>query len=532
MREAVATGKRRNYTGIALVVASVVAKGLGAIYRIPLTNILGAEGIGMYQLIFPMYALMLTLSSSGLPTSIARLISERHALDDVSGARGIVKTSAILLGILGAVFAVVLLLLSAPLASIQGNGNLAIAYVAIAPSVLFVAGSSVLKGYFQGVLNLIPNAISNIIEQVVKMAVGLVLASYLMRYGIMYAVTGAVLGVTIAELVSFVVMLVMYIRHRVPKIDVHVYDFRSNITMMLRVSLPIALSGIVFPLMQVIDSVLIVYLLRLSGVEGGRATALYGLLTGPVGTLVNMPIVVTLALAIMVVPLVSGSRARRDADAVRRKCVTSIKLSYLVCAPAFVGLFCLAGDIVRVLYPTLTERDLVLATGLLRVCSVGVLLFAEVQIYSALLEALDKARVGLVVLVTGAIIKVAVSIPLIMNMSIVGAAIANILTYLVVTIAFSLFVRRYIGSSEGLFVAVTKVLVSSLVMGCIVIAIASIIRNIYITLVVAIVVGVAIYTLSMLLLGVMDESELRTLPLGSLLIYLSRRLRFWERAND
>ena len=519
-------------SGMALVASNIVAKFLGAIYRIPLTNILGADGIGMYQLVFPVYALMLTLSSSGIPSSVSRLVSERRALMDSEGVIGVVKTAAIMLIILGSFFMVIMLLISEPLAHIQGNDSLRISYFAIAPAVLIVAASSAFKGYFSGMMNLTPTAVTGLVEQVVKMLVGLILASYLLGYGIEYAVMGAVIGLTSAELVSFLIMGIMYLRRRVSNSSIHLYRFSDYRNDIIRVSLPIALGGIIFPVMNVIDSILIVNILRSIGEESTRATALYGLLTGPVNTLINMPIVVTLSLAIMIVPSISASRIMRSPTKVRDKCKVAVKLACMVSVPSFFGLFVMAGYIMRVLYPSLGEADLLLGTTLLRVSSVSVILLALLQIMTAIVEALDKSRVGVKALLVAALVKVVMSIILIRHMSIVGASIASIIAYLVAVIIESLYLRRYLGKCYPLFVSITKILVAGLLMAGIVAIIALTIGNIYASLIVGVILGVAIYIISMLLLKVMDDEELLALPFGRLLVYFGKKLRFWESKND
>ena len=178
--EKVAKKKKRSSFAVGAMVlagAGFVSKFLGAIYRIPLTNILGAEGIGMYQLVFPIYALMLTLSSGGVPSAIARLVAERSGVNDEEGAKKVFFSSAVLLTLFGGIAVLSLVLLARPLAALQGNEALRYGYYAIAPAILIVAGSAYFKGWFQGNLDMMPSAYTQLIEQGVKMGAGLFLSA-------------------------------------------------------------------------------------------------------------------------------------------------------------------------------------------------------------------------------------------------------------------------------------------------------------------------------------------------------------------
>ncbi len=530
--EKVAKKKKRSSFAVGAMVlagAGFVSKFLGAIYRIPLTNILGAEGIGMYQLIFPIYALMLTLSSGGVPSAIARLVAERSGVNDEEGAKKVFFSSAVLLTLFGCIAVLSLVLLARPLAALQGNEALRYGYYAIAPAILIVAGSAYFKGWFQGNLDMMPSAYTQLIEQGVKMGAGLFLSAYLMRYGIIYAVVGAILGITVSELISFIVMFVIYIRKgnslKIP-FDI---GLKENMTDILKVALPITLSGLVFPLVQFIDSVLIVNALTFFGVEKSRSTALYGLLTGPVNSLVNMPVVLTLALSVAIVPVVSVNRIKRDADAVKEKCNTALKLSYMLGVPSFLGIFVLAELIMKILYPTLSLEDITIATTLLRVSSVSILFLSEVQIYTSLLQALDKTKIGIISLSVAALLKVILVVALVGYLGILGAAVASVASYLMIATFDKIYMRKYLGKDDPLVKDVSKILVSGLTMTFFVYISARFIPNIYVSLIVSILIGVAIYLVCMVLFKVMNDKELESVPFGKLLRYVGKKIRFWEK---
>lgn len=188
----------------------VAAKGIGAIYRIPLTNIMGAEGIGLYQMVFPLYSVLLTVSGGGLPGAISKTVSSFLSKNDTENARRTLKAALVFLTALGALGSLLLFVFRNAIASLQGNPAAAIAYVGIAPAVVTVSVISCLRGYFQGKLDMLPSGISQMTEQVVKLAVGLFLCKRLLVYGVEYAAFGALLGVSVSEFVACAVLCIQY----------------------------------------------------------------------------------------------------------------------------------------------------------------------------------------------------------------------------------------------------------------------------------------------------------------------------------
>ena len=207
-----------------LAVCSVLAKLLGAMYRIPLTNILGGEGMGLYQMVFPLYTLLLTVSSGGLPVAISRLIAVKLADGDEKGAAKVLNVAVVALFIVGLLGTLTLLLLNDFIAGVQGNREAALAYVGIAPAVTFVAVLSCYRGYYQGRENMLPSAVSQLVEQAVKLGLGLYFASLFLKKGTAYGVLGALLGVSVSEFLAMAVLIAMYFftRLKVKRNSVHV----------------------------------------------------------------------------------------------------------------------------------------------------------------------------------------------------------------------------------------------------------------------------------------------------------------------
>lgn len=197
-----------------LSVVGLICKIVGALYRIPLAWLIGDEGMGTYQLVFPTYNMLLTISSAGLPVAISRMVSFTLARDDPRNARRIFRVALCLLSTLGLIATLLMLVMSPTLALRSGDPSTQPGFVAIAPALLLVCAMSALRGFMQGQQNMVPTAISQLIEQVGKVFVALPLAYFGMRISVAYAAAGVLLGTSIAEGVALLYMVVIYRRKR------------------------------------------------------------------------------------------------------------------------------------------------------------------------------------------------------------------------------------------------------------------------------------------------------------------------------
>lgn len=197
-----------------LAAGGLIAKFVGALYKIPLTNILGTNGMGLYYLVFPFYSLLLVLISSGVSLAVSRLVSLERINKNKRNEIIIFKTSLLYIFCLSLIFAFSLVFLSGNLATLQGNVNAKLGYVAIAPSIVFASLIAVIRGYFQGQENMVPTLVNNILEQIVKLVAGLILANLFLKKGIMFAVFGAILGVTISEFFALILIVANYLIYK------------------------------------------------------------------------------------------------------------------------------------------------------------------------------------------------------------------------------------------------------------------------------------------------------------------------------
>lgn len=509
-----------------LAVGSIIAKLIGAFYRVPLTNILGAEGMGIYQLVFPVYALFMTLSTAGIPTALSRIVAEHRARGE--GAKKYLAAALLTLVALSALAGILVTALSRVLAEWQGNPAAAGGYVAIAPAIFFVGVIAGLRGWFQGEMYMLPTALSNVVEQAVKLGVGVGLAVALAPRGMEASVFGALAGITVSEISAALYLVVTYFvrtrRKGEPRETLRLNAVERKA--MFRTAFPISLLGLILPLGAFFDSLIVVNALKWGGADTAFATAQYGLYSGPVTSLVNLPVVVIMSLAIAVVPSVSVSRAEHDLGGILSKSRMSIKLVYLLGVPSALFLMVFGRNILGLMYPALSAYELDLSARLLAVAAFGVVLTGSTQIYVSLLQALDKTYSAIKSLFAAVVVKVVLSLVLVRYIGVMGAAVAGVgmsaVSLLAVTAVFHRFTDMRLEKN------VAQTLVSGVIM-----ALAALVVKIYVpTNIGAILAGAAVcvlvYGWLTTLFGVFTEAEFLSLPFGSRLVKLRRKIRFWE----
>ncbi len=511
-----------------LAIGGVLSKLIGALYRIPLTNILGAQGMGMYQLVFPVYALFMTLSTAGIPTALSRIVAEKKALGEPS--KKYLTACMLTLGALSVISAMLVCALSKYIATWQGNEATQSGYFIIAPSIILVGFIAGFRGWFQGELFMLPTAVSNVIEQVVKLGVGIGLAIALKPRGVMWSVNGALLGVTVAEVVALLYLFVTYLVRGKKLQQEKLRISKSEAKGLLSVAFPIAIVAILMPLSSFFDSIIIVNTLKSSGVGEAVATAQYGLLSGPVSSLVNLPVVVIMSLAVAIVPSVSASRVSRDIDAVLLKSRLSIKLTYLVGIPSAFFFAVFADKILKLIYPTLSQTELQTAINLLRIVSANVVFISSMQIYVSLLQALDKTKMAVLSLVLAIIVKIVLSVVLIRYIGILGGAVASVAMSAVAFLGVDISYFKICGIHLEKNVAIN--LLCGVIMALSGIAVAQLVKNSLVSLIVGFLVCCFTYVFVALLFGLVEKGEIRYYPFSKLIAKLHRAIRFWEYKNE
>ena len=443
-------GKAAFLKGAAFIAAGgFIAKIIGALYRIPLTNLIGGYGLGLYQMVYPVYCLLLTVSATGIPSSIAKLTAERIGAG--KSDKPVFKTAMKLFIIVGLVGTVLMAVFAPLLASAQDSKQVIGGYYALAPSVLLVSAISVFRGWFQGRNNMLPTALSEITEQVVKVGVGLLFA-YAYRANVERAVVALLLAVSVSELVTLLLMIFLY--KRVPAHgQTQNEGERVPVKSVLKMSVPVTLSSMLLPLSGLIDSVLVV---RLLSKHVSDAVTLYGLFSGGAVTVINLPVSVCYGIAAASIPSVAAAQAKRQngktdkADktaSVRKKIFFSLLITALVATPCAIGLYIFAEPAAKIIFRSLKGEELQTLIRLVKVFSVSAFTLSCTQTLSACLTAQGKPQYAAISMLVAIAVKTALHFVWVANpkISVFGAAYATNVCYSVaffLDLMYNLYVSK------------------------------------------------------------------------------------------
>ena len=416
---------------ITLSLGGVITKLIGAVYRIPLTNILGAEGIGIYQMVFPLYTILLTLSSTGVPSGISKLIAEGNSPEKT------LKSALKFFAVIGFILSIIMATLSNYIAKFQGNINARLAYVMIAPSVFLVSLISCFRGYYQGFSNMKPTAFSQILEQLIKLFFGLVIC-YLFKNNVVLASAGATLAVTLSELFTLIYLL-LKTKKSIDKVEF--ISSKTDIKPIIKTVFPMMVATIIMPLTRTVDSFLI---LNIVGSYLDTATAVYGLYSGAVESIVSLPVSFCYALAVTSIPIIS--RLKKEGSNYYNKIIESVKLT-LLCSVFFgVLTYAFSNFAVNILYSRLSNTDKLIAINMLKLSSISVIFLPIMQTLIACVNALGKYKITIASGIISAIFKIGLSSILlkIVTFNVFGAIISDIFCYLVacfVNISYIIYIK-------------------------------------------------------------------------------------------
>ncbi len=420
---------------LVLIIMSIIAKVIGVFYRIPLFAVLGANGMGLYQLVFPIYALAVAFTGGGSPVAVSRFVS----LSDPNNRENVEKitdSALVVFGGIGVSFSILLTVFAQYVAVFLGNLEAIFPLVVLAPSVFFSSIIAVLRGYYQGCKKAFCVGVSFVCEQVLKLF-GVGFAVLFSKNGNTVAVVGAVLGITLGELVTALFLLCGYLRKKRCGFRI----CKTEIKRLFSCGIAVSLGLLISPLSALWDGVMVVNVL--SYIESREiATALYGLLSGVVNPLISMPSVITSSFCSWLLPKLCAEEDVENRKIVFRK-YARFPLALSLAIAISVSIF--SQHILTLLYP-LSVYEVNVCKKLLTVGSAVVFLSCALSLITTYLQSMNKTYLPPVNLLIATIVKIFVLPFMIKNYSVYGAQACNVLTYLV---AFTLGCFQAI--KQGLF---------------------------------------------------------------------------------
>ena len=521
-----------------LGVAGIIVKIMGAFFRIPLGNLIGSEGMGYYQVVYPVYTLFLTLATAGFPTALAKLVSEQRAIGDYGGANKTFRISYTVLFITGLIsFSIFFFGAEFISTVILKNSGAYAAMVAISPALLFVPLMSSYRGYFQGRREMSKIAVSQVIEQFFRVVLGLFLGYILMKnYGPQMGAAGGVLGAAIGGFASAAFLVYIYLRNtKTRKAEIasskhmKIDSTATILKRLLYVAIPITIGACVMPLVNMVDSVIVVRRLVAAGFDIETANSMLGQLSGMAISTVNLPVVIDQAIGMSLVPAISEAYALKQMKRVRKEAKTGLKTILLVVLPCTFGLAALAGPIMQLLYP---NEPATLGTMLFVVSPCAIFL-GLVYAQNGILQGMGKPMVPVIALAIGMVFKVIISYVLtgIPSINIIGSGIGTLSAYAVASIIEFIYIKKHLQLKlspkefviKPLITVVTMYVVVKLFYG----ATVGFLGNSLATLV-SIAVGGVAYVLVLLGIGGIRKDELLNMPKGDKIYSILKKLKLMK----
>ena len=519
-----------------LGIAGIFVKILGAVFRIPLTALIGTEGMAYYGYAYPLYSLFLVIATAGIPVAISRMVSEKIAYNDFSGAQRVFRVSRWLLLAIG-VFAFAVCFFGAELIAkyVSKDMGAILPIKAIAPALIFVPVMSAYRGYFQGRQNMNPTAISQFIEQIFRVAVGLILASVMVAQGLEMAAAGATFGATVGSIAGLLIIMLIYALNK-KAINYHLRQSRqihgerrkkektmAIVKQILIIAIPITIGASILPLVNFADSAIVTRRLLDGGFTDVEARELWGQLSGYCNTMVGLPQVLTQAVAVAMVPAIAAAYKLRNRAEIDENINLGMRISMIIGMPCAAGMIALAEPILLLLFSSEAASAISAAPTLMVMC-LGVPLMALLQTTNGILQGVNRQVLPMKNLAIGAVAKIILTYVLVAipSLNIKGAAIGSVFVYGIALILNLRDMKRYTKVRVDFMLTYIKPTAASVIMGVCAFASYKILfgalgSNSLATLG-AVVVGVIVYGVLILATKAITKEEIGRLPKGGKLV--------------
>ena len=509
-----------------LMISQVLIKLLGLIYTLYLTNRegFGDKGNAIYASGYQIYALLLTISSIGVPNAISKIISEKVAIGDHKGANRVFKVAFITFALVGLVGTLLLFLGAHAIANYWLEiPEAEMTLVALSPAIFFVAVSSVMRGYFNGRKSLKTTARAQTLEQIFKTVLTIVIVeivAMMTAVSTKFMAAGANLATTLATFLSFS-YLILYYKSKQKEIGTEIeqtvnYKYEKVLTIVkkvLAVSIPMTISSVLSSINKNVDAFTVKRILS-TYLPAELAIEKYGILSGKVDTLIGLPLSVNIAFATALVPAIAAAKAQKDTKTATKRTSFSLLVSMLIGLPCTIGMCVFAQPILELLYPNAST-----GAGLLQVAAFTIIFSVLNQTINGALQGFGKVMVPATALGTGVLTKFILNMTLlrIPEVNVYGAAIGSVACHLVAFIIAFLVLKKNVKLSLNWKNFVIKPIVATSIMAicsyAIYIVLGGIISPKLATLI-AICVAVSIYALAIIALKVFTKEEIKMLPYG------------------
>ena len=524
-----------------LMIAAMISKVIGLLYKSPLSNIIGSLGMGYTSLAQNAYMILLMIASFSIPQAVSKLISERIALKDYRNAHKFFKGAMIYAMVIGGVVGL-FCLFGAGLIIPQNQKDAIPALQILAPTIFLSGILGVFRGYFQAYRNMMPTSISQILEQIFNAAVSLIVAWMFIKYFAdgtdgsvaKWGAAGSTVGTTAGVVIALLFMLLVYgVNRNAIKCRVrhdHYHDEESYgeiLKLIILIVSPIILSSFIYNINGYLNGVLYSEIMGKHGVNADMISMMYAEYATYFMSIINIPLTLSSAAPTSMIPEVSALYATGDIDETRRRVDQTVQLSMFISIPCAVGLAVLAQPIVSLLFGGTNG----VAGKLLMLGSFTILLNGMSNISNGVLQGIGKPKIPMITAAVALVVDVIVVVALLMftDLGIYALLVAMIVYAIVVCVMNDFFMKKYLEYKNPWKAAYVSPLIASAVMGVVAAGVYygfhAILPSNIICLGVSIILAAAAYFLVYILVDKTASERLSRMPGGAYLVRIAQRIR-------
>lgn len=535
------SSKKNNFIvqGMILAVTSILVRVIGLIYRIPMTRILGNEGIGYYDYAFEVYNMAFIISSYGMPLAVSKLVADRSAKKQYKNAFRSFLCALALAGTLGGVLSLAVYFGAGVISTVVfANPSVQIPLRVLAPTIFICAVLGVIRGFFQGKHTMVPTAISQLIEQIVNGIVSVAASYYLMREHsaspeiAAYGAAGGVLGTGMGAFFGLLFVIFIFvinmpvIKRQMRKDTSEAEPMRDMFLLLLYTIVPITLSQILIRSNGLIAASMFSHVMSGKGFTKEAYTSLYGVYSSKYLLLTNIVIGITSAITTAMAPAIVSAHAVGSTMEVRQKISLAMKFNLIIAFPAAVGLSILGGPVLTLLFNDSTP----LAAGIMLAGSSSVVLYTVSILLNTIIQSVHKMMLPVVHSGIAIVIDVIALFLLLKftNMGVYALVIGNLILPVVVIILNWIVLKRDLSLRLDWMKSVIIPALSAMIMGILVLlaykGLMAATSSNTIATVLSILAGVVVFFLCLVLFKGISEDELYQVPKGQLLIRIFKKL--------
>lgn len=526
-----------------LAMAGIICRIIGILYRSPLAAVIGDEGNGYYGSAFNIYTIILLISSYSIPSAISKVIAGKLALKEYRNAQRIFHCAFIYVIAVGGV-ASLFAFIAASFPGLLVEENAANVLRIFAPTIFFSGLLGVLRGYFQAHKTMVQTSVSQILEQILNAVIS-ILAAYLLKQTVIdkdlttqaiYGAMGSALGTGAGVLIALAFMWFVYgmnrkmIARRIKRDKSgNILSYSEIFKIIFFLVTPFILSTFIYNFSTSLDETIYRKILKLvKDVDVAKIATWYGIYSGKAVVISNIPIAIASAMSAAMIPSISGKFATGDIKGTRAKVHTAILTTMLIAIPAAVGIGVLAKPVVSFLFPGQTSLDM--AAGLLRALSITVVFYSLSTLTNAVLQGIGRVNIPVINAAIALAVQTVVLVPCLWftDLNLYSLAIATIVYSLLMCILNGIAVRKSLNYKQDILKIFILPAGASAVMGAAAYGtytgLFGLTKSNVVSLISAVIVGAAVYGILILKTGVLTEKDIRSMPKGTKLAGLLKKM--------